>query len=130
MPRAAPAVALHGQFVSEPKIKMDTIYGYATMNPQRHSVMTHDIQTTRRARRDYAVEFSFILVFAAIAGLAILVAYRASQAPTFELRKDDWLCTKSHDETTTVYQNMGDGKTIMLIPITTTTRVCDQWSKR
>lgn len=76
------------------------------------------------------IEVLIIAAIVAILGAAGFGIYQDSQRPTFALKKDDWSCTKSHEESTTTYINQGDGKTIILIPITTYSTVCDNWSRR
>lgn len=75
------------------------------------------------------IEWAIIAAIVAILGSIAFFAVQDSRRPGFELKKADWACSNSHEEATTTYMNMGDGKTIVLMPITTTTRVCDQWSR-
>lgn len=50
--------------------------------------------------------------------------WASSRAPTFELRKDQWACTSAHAVTSTIYMEVGK----VMVPQTSTTNVCDQWS--
>lgn len=52
--------------------------------------------------------------------------YKDSKRPTFDLKKDDWVCTKFHREASTYYITVGK----VLLPQTTTTEVCDQWTRK
>lgn len=76
--------------------------------------------------------FEFVLVAGIVGILGGLgyISYLHHQAPGFELKKADWVCGSAHAETVTTYQDMGGGKTIMLVPITTTSTVCDQWVRK
>lgn len=69
------------------------------------------------------VALMFILAVSVGLGVAI---YRDAERPTFDLKKDEWACTKSHVETTTTMIMVGN----VLIPNTSTTTVCDQWSRK
>lgn len=53
-------------------------------------------------------------------------AWQDSQSPTFELRKDGWVCTASHVETSTIMIQVGK----VLVPSTTSSTVCDRWDRR
>lgn len=58
-------------------------------------------------------------------GVGILI-YISVTAETFALRKDQWVCTKSHEETYTTYININK----VMVPQTSTSDVCDQWTHR
>lgn len=49
-----------------------------------------------------------------------------SQRPTFELKRDDWICTKSENHTR--LQPTLAGKVTTLVPVTTT--VCIEYTRR
>lgn len=51
--------------------------------------------------------------------------YRESQRPTIELKKDDWECVKSEQQTH--WQSMPVGKVMVLQPITST--VCVEYRR-
>ena len=55
-----------------------------------------------------------------------IAIYQEANAETFDLRKDQWACTRSHTETITTLLPVGK----VLIPSTTTHTVCDQWSRK
>lgn len=76
------------------------------------------------------IEWVMAVAIVSILCAIIYGGYRESQRPGFTLKKDDWVCAASHEESTTTFVNTGDGKTIVLIPITTTSTVCDQWHRR
>lgn len=65
----------------------------------------------------------FIILGVPVVGYGL---YRSSQSPTFSLRKDEWACTRSEPRTTTTYVMSGK----VMVPITTTTRHCTQWSEQ
>ena len=75
------------------------------------------------------IEWAIIAAIAFLFSAIIYAAYAESQRPGFTLKKADWNCTVSHEESTTTYVNTGTGNNIILIPITTTSAVCDQWSR-
>lgn len=72
------------------------------------------------------VTFLCLEFLTALIALAVDDAY----AEKFELRKDSWDCSKSHEETTqsTYYLDIGG----VQMPQTTygTETVCDQWSRK
>lgn len=75
-------------------------------------------------------DFSWIeaLIVAAIVLILVAIgwgAYRNSQRPTIEIKKDDWECTKS--EQRTHFQPMLVGKVQILQPMTTT--VCVEYKR-
>ena len=52
--------------------------------------------------------------------------YQQSKSPTFELYKNQWTCSQSHREDTTMYVQTGK----VLVPITSHDKVCDQWTRK
>ena len=76
------------------------------------------------------IECLIVAAIVGIVGAMVAASYTDSQRPTFTLKKDDWACTKSHQESITTYINQGDGKTIILMPITTYSTVCDTWARK
>lgn len=50
----------------------------------------------------------------------------AAHAQTVTLRLDYWACTDDHDAVTTTYVLAGK----VMVPVTSHSRVCDQWSGR
>jgi hypothetical protein len=64
-----------------------------------------------------------VVLFLAALGLGV---YDYFVAEKFALRKDQWSCTQSHAESYTYFQQVGN----VSIPMTGTTQVCDQWSRR
>lgn len=52
--------------------------------------------------------------------------YKQSQSPTFELYKNQWTCSQSHREDTTMYVQSGK----VLVPVTSHEKVCDQWTRK
>lgn len=64
-------------------------------------------------------------VLLAVIGWVIWAAWQDSQRPTFELKRDDWACTKS--EARTHLQPMLVGKVTTLVPMST--NVCLQYSR-
>lgn len=67
-----------------------------------------------------------LTVVAGLAAFIVWIAYDASTAPTIELRKDSWQCTKQ--STSTVLIPVSTGKTTVLIPSQQTS--CTQYERR
>lgn len=66
-------------------------------------------------------------VFAVSAVLAVCMVFiSTSQKPTFTLIKEEWVCNRSHNETTTTMIMSGK----VLVPIISTHSVCDNYSRR
>lgn len=65
---------------------------------------------------------AFIL---AIVGFVCWSVYADSQRPTFELKREDWVCSKS--EQSPRLQPMPVGKTLMLLPMPQT--VCTEYRR-
>lgn len=75
----------------------------------------------------YCAPFAFVALIAALLlGIGAFI-YDACFAESFSLRKDTWGCTASHVETSTTLVNYGNN---VLVPVTSTDNVCDQWSRR
>lgn len=66
-----------------------------------------------------------IFVVILIVGM-IWVIYDSVTAETFSLRKDEWVCAKSHTENVTTLMPVGK----VMVPMTNTDAVCDQWIRR
>lgn len=56
------------------------------------------------------------------------IAYDYWVAEKFELRKDEWSCSKDHQEMNVQHAYGDKGQIIASYPVYTT--VCDQWSRR
>jgi len=55
------------------------------------------------------------------------LAYADSQSPVLAtLHKNEWLCAASHSVTTTTYVKSSN----VLVPMTTTHQVCDQYARK
>ena len=105
-------------------MEIQTLYGYTSMRPEQSAHLIVD-------GGSHELSFREIALVALVGAMAFWIATSAieyQRKPTFELRNDDWHCTAQHTSTTTTFVNMGDGKTITLIPITTTNTTCDQWT--
>lgn len=64
----------------------------------------------------------------AVLGLLVWIGvavYHDSQSPTFELRKDEWVATKSHTETRTMMVMVGK----VMVPQIHTVTVVDQYER-
>jgi hypothetical protein len=61
-----------------------------------------------------------------IIGLVLVSAYRDSQRPTFELKKDDWTCARS--EQRTYLRPMPVGKVTTLMPMSMA--VCMEYRRK
>lgn len=69
---------------------------------------------------------ALVVLSVVVAGCALWAVYDAVTAETFSLRKDEWTCTASHEETVTTWIVVGN----VQVPQITTTTVCDQWTRR
>lgn len=58
-----------------------------------------------------------------VVGLLVHAIYLDAQRPTFELKRDDWVCTKSEQRTR--LQATPAGKSLMLLPMQET--VCVEY---
>ncbi len=69
-----------------------------------------------------------VVILASIVLLAIGVCWlvAASMSPSFTLQKDEWTCTKSHDEIVT--RIMSTGKSV--VPYQAAESVCDVYQRR
>lgn len=67
----------------------------------------------------------FLLVFIGLPflGYSMYIKYTS---PTFTLDKSDWACSISHEESVTIMIMVGK----VLVPQTSHSMVCDQWSKK
>ena len=111
-------------------VKLGLLYGSATMRPSASARIIGPTATAWGFVRDMTmIEWTIIAAILGIIGAIGYWGYAESKREGFELKKADWKCSASHEVTTTTYVNMGDGKTIVLIPITTAHTVCDQWSR-
>jgi hypothetical protein len=72
--------------------------------------------------------FFLVVLVGAIALLAAVpyLFWKDSQAERFSLRKDSWECTRSHQESSTTYIQVGN----VMVPSTSYSTVCDQWSAK
>lgn len=59
-------------------------------------------------------------------GILFIWLWADSKSPTFELKKSEWACTASHEETGLVTQKIGDSTVMM----PTTDVVCDVYTRR
>lgn len=71
---------------------------------------------------EYCLMIFIILIF----GLAGYGIYSNIVAEKFELRKDSWNCTKSHEESYTTYIQVGN----IQVPQIQSDTICDQWSRK
>lgn len=78
---------------------------------------------------DHTVPWLLILGIVILV-LMVIVApfawYAESKAERFALRKDEWTCTQSHERALTTYVQSGS----VMVPLTTYSKECDQWSKK
>lgn len=87
---------------------------------------------------DWFIEYIFpwltiIFVGALVIFIFVLfpmAIYQEVTAETFELKKADWVCMAQHKETTTTYVYSGNGKSGVMVPITSTHDECDNWSRK
>jgi hypothetical protein len=110
-------------------VKVDHLYGHVTLRPHFACVITDG---GGKGRGYVDISLIEVLIIAAILGILGALGYglyRESLRPSFELKKDDWACSRSHQESTTIYMNMGSGNNIMMMPITTWHTVCDEWRR-
>lgn len=73
-----------------------------------------------------AVALALLLLFVFLP----VAIYEEAVAETFELKKQDWICTTSHKETHTSYVYTGNGKSGMMLPVNSTSDTCDTWSRK
>ncbi len=66
------------------------------------------------------------LVLLVIVGLGFAI-YDEATAETFDLRKDEWVCTVSHEDIQTTWIS---GPNNSMQPLITTSTVCDRWERR
>ena len=85
---------------------------------------------TDRAMEVFFKGFMWFLMIGLPLGLVALIASCTieAQKPTFELKKDSWGCTATHQEQTVTYVSYDGGKTSQ--PVYGTQTVCDQWSRK
>lgn len=79
--------------------------------------------------RLFTGEWVLVALAAAVLGLmgwVLVMLWQESQAPAFELRKDEWSCTAEHTETR--YRPQLVGKVTIMVPYTES--VCDRWERR
>lgn len=103
---------------------MDMLYGMTCIRPESATMLI--------SAGDPIPLWQRILtwVIALAAALAVFFAFfTMTSRPTFELRKDDWLCAASHTDYITTYVDMGGGKTVFLVPITTPVTTCDRYER-
>jgi hypothetical protein len=105
-----------------------TIYGFASIRPQFSPVMVSET-TAGGAMRITFVEVVLAVAVLLVVGTVGYGLYHRSQMPGFELKKAEWACGKSHEETITTFVNVG-GKAVTLVPIYTTSTVCDAWIRK
>lgn len=77
---------------------------------------------------EIAVKIFLWALFFAVVAVLFLFLYRAyldSKSPTFELKKDEWVCTEWRTETYIVMQLIGK----VMIPTVHTRKVCVRWEK-
>ena len=90
---------------------------------------TARLRCENAAMLDNAFEWFAGILVAALVGLMGFIgwdAWKDRNSPTFELRRDDWVCTAS--EQRTHQQPMLVGKTTILMPMTRT--VCTAYERR
>jgi hypothetical protein len=63
---------------------------------------------------------------AVIVGILPWAAYADSQDPHISLNKTEWVCTARHSMTTTTFVMSGK----VMVPITSTHQVCDQYNRK
>lgn len=63
---------------------------------------------------------------ALVVALFAFLVWDEATAEHFELRKDSWRCTASHQETITTFTQVGQ----VSVPLTQYYTVCDQWTAR
>ena len=68
----------------------------------------------------------FVLFIVGVLALAIYVEFTKAQSPTIALRKTEWECTGTRQESTTTYVQSGK----VMVPITTYHDVCVEYTKR
>lgn len=68
---------------------------------------------------------ALMVLVVGVVGYVLWAAWSDSQRPTFQLKRDDWECTKS--ESRTHLQPMLVGKVTTLIPMTTS--VCLEYTR-
>lgn len=86
---------------------------------------------------DFIMDYIMPIIFAAFVVIVIAVLffvlpmaiYDEMTSPTFSLRKDQWTCTSSHQETSTIYTHPYPNMPGVMMPITNASDVCDQWSR-
>jgi heme A synthase len=85
------------------------------------------VYTTRRERDSANLIFGGLMALV-FGGLAAMFGWLwvDAHSPTFELKKREWACTASHEETGLVAQKIGD--TTVMMP--TTDVVCDVYTRR
>lgn len=74
-------------------------------------------------------EYIFPALMWVLIGLLCLIpvaCIREAVRPSFELKKDDWECTKQIVDHSTMYINSGG----VMIPVPTDDKKCVQWSHR
>lgn len=82
---------------------------------------------------DWMVE-RIMLVFVSVCFLLVFIGlpwflyawYTSSKSPTFELRKDQWTCSRSHVETSTYYIKSGS----VMVPQISHNAECDEWTRK
>ncbi len=83
---------------------------------------------------DWFLELVFLKVFPVLLTAGIIFGvpigayaiYTYSGKPTFELKKDEWSCTKVHERTTSHMVMVGK----VMVPQSTTSNVCVEWSRQ
>lgn len=67
----------------------------------------------------------FIGVFFIFIPAVVYSWWKDSQSPTFELRKDDWVCSAHENRAVTTYIMAGK----VMVPSTSYQKYCTQWSE-